>query len=90
LLNRQIAGFRAFEDLVDQARCPIIKVGIARSVAQEPSDVDEFAGRVGGRQFALRRKIDDHLGIGLGKRVDPDQQRIKLVLRHALKNGGDG
>lgn len=33
----------------------------------------------------LGSKINDHLGVGLGERVDADVQRIDVVLPHVLK-----
>jgi len=48
LLDRQIAGFGALEDLVDHAGRPIVQIGVARAIAQQPADIDKFPRRVGG------------------------------------------
>src|SRR6266568_2082375 len=79
LFHGKLAGLRAFEDLVDEACEPEIKVGIVHRVTYQSTRLDELAGRIGGRQPVAGHQVNDHLLMELGETVCSDEKRVDML-----------
>src|SRR5213079_999863 len=79
LFHGDLAGLCPFEDLVNEACEPEIKIGIVHRVTYQSARLDELAGRIGGREPVARYQVDDHLLVQLSQTVCSDEKRIDML-----------
>src|SRR5438477_470387 len=87
LLERQLAGVRALQDLVDQLRRAAVVLAEIRPVAQEPAELGIFAARVGGHDALLDAALGDLAKMLDEERIAEDEERLGFLLRHLGERG---
>ena len=65
LLDREVGGLGAFEDLIDVRGCAAKEIGIVRPIGHEATSLDEFPRPRNGWQAVLEREIHDLWPVGL-------------------------
>src|SRR6185369_1551778 len=88
LLDRKVARFRTLEDPIDVRGRSLIEVRVARSVAQQSSDVHVLLGRKNRRQPVLRGELGDQWQIRLREAVECYDDGLGMLLRGGVEGAG--
>ena len=86
LLDRQVGGLAAFEDLVHVRRGPAKLLGQARSVGNQAAGIDELSQVIQGRQAVLGSELDETCSRRQKHRIQLHVKRSGTSLNH----GGEG
>ena len=89
MLDGQIAGLRALEDLVHQARGATVQIGVADAIRHQSARLDILARSVDSRQALARRQICNQLPVLLGSGIDADEQAFNTRIRGLFKGTAD-
>ena len=87
LLDRQVGGLGALEDLVDIDGGALVHVLVARPIGHQAARLDHFAVRIHARQPLLGGEIHHALAVMQEHPVRQDEERVRLLLDDRVECG---
>src|SRR5207237_3807419 len=89
LLDRQVSGLCAFEDLVNVGCRAPIEIGIARSISDETAGLDVLPGHINHRQPMLDGVVRDRLSVRLGQSIYSYRDSLNALARGGRESRTD-